>query len=136
MTASVDAKPPRRGPGFLQLNSLVYRLEMLVVTVIILAVLFYWRLFVARDLNVYLTLFWLVWPDLASFLPIGLATRGSKTWPRWGSTLYNSVHTFLVWIPVFTAWSLITGSIQWPLLGWAAHITLDRSVGYYLRDKA
>ncbi|HZY94261.1 MAG TPA: hypothetical protein VFE98_05280 [Candidatus Bathyarchaeia archaeon] len=135
MTVSIDAKPPKSGPGFLRLNSLAYRLEMLLFTIVIVVVLFYWRLFVTRDLNVYLTLFWLVWPDLASFIPIGLAARGSKNWPRWGSTLYNSVHTFPVWILVFTAWSLITGSIQWPLLGWAAYITLDRSAGYYLRAR-
>jgi hypothetical protein len=108
---------------------------MLLVTLAILGVLFYWRLVVVRDLNVPLTIFWIVWPDLGSFIPIGLATRGSRDWPARGPWLYNSLHTFLVWIPVFAIWSTAAGSVQWPLLGWAGHITADRSVGYYLRAK-
>jgi hypothetical protein len=131
--ASQDAPAPRAGPGFLRLNSTIYRLEMLVITLAIVAVLFYWRLFVVRDLNLPLTIFWIVWPDLGSFIPIGLATRGSIEWPAWGPSFYNVLHTFLVWIPVFTVWSLAAGSLQWPLLGWAGHITADRAVGYYLR---
>jgi hypothetical protein len=130
---SEDAKPPKAGPGFLRLNSRIYRLEMLLVTIFIIMILFYWRLFVVRDLNVFLTVFWIAWPDIGSFIPIGLAARGRKDWPRWGSTLYNVLHTFLAAIPVFAIWSLLTGSIQWPLLGWFGHITMDRTVGYYLR---
>jgi len=132
---SADASPPRAGPAFLRLNSVVYRLEMLLVTVAIVLVLFYWRLFVARDLNIYTTIFWIVWPDLASFVPIGLAGRGSRDWPRWGASLYNFFHTFLVVVPVLAIWSLVVGSIQWELLGWVGHITMDRSVGYYLRAR-
>ena len=130
---SEDAKPPRTGPGFLRLNSIAYRLEMLLITVILLIVLFYWRLFVVKDLNLLAAVFWIVFPDLASFIPIGLATRGAKEWPHWGPGLYNFFHTLLVWIPVFAIWSMSSGAIQWPLLGWAGHITADRSVGYYLR---
>jgi hypothetical protein len=131
--ASQDAPPPRTGPGFLRLNSTIYRLEMLIITLAMLVILFYWRLFLVRDLNAPLTIFWIVWPDLGSFIPIGLATRGSRGWPTWGPSLYNLLHTFLLWIPIFTIWSLAAGSIQWPLLGWAGHITADRAVGYYLR---
>ena len=131
--ASEDAKPPRAGPGFLRLNSMAYRLEMLLITIILLVVLFYWRLFVVKDLNLLATVFWIVFPDLASFIPIGLAMRGAKEWPHWGPGLYNFFHTLLVWIPVFAIWSMSSGAIQWPLLGWAGHITADRSVGYYLR---
>lgn len=134
--SSVDAPPPRAGPGFLRLGSTPYRLEMLLVTLAILVLLFYWRLFVVRDLNLPLTIFWIVWPDLGSFIPIGLAARSSKDWPSWGPRLYNALHTFLVWIPVLAIWSLATGSIQWPVLGWAGHITADRSVGYYLRSSS
>ncbi len=130
---SEDAKPPRTGPGFLRLNSIAYRLEMLLITIILLIVLFYWRLFVVKDLNLLSTVFWIVLPDLASFIPIGLAMRGAKEWPHWGPGLYNFFHTLLVWIPVFAIWSMSSGAIQWPLLGWAGHITADRSVGYYLR---
>ena len=133
---STDAPPPKAGPGFLRLNSTLYRLEMLLITIAILIILFYWRLLITKDLNILTTIFWILWPDLASFIPIGLATRGARDWPSWGSTLYNTVHTFLVWIPVFAIWSLTTTSIQWPLLGWAGHITADRSAGYYLRARA
>ena len=133
--ASTDASPPKFGPGFLRLNSTIYRLEMLLITLAIVSVLFYWRALVTRDLNIPATIFWLAWPDVASFVPIGLATRGTRAWPSWGPTLYNIVHTFLVWILIFTAWSISTNNIQWPLLGWAGHITADRSVGYYLRAR-
>ncbi len=106
---------------------------MLLITIILLVVLFYWRLFVVKDLNLLTTVFWIIFPDLASFIPIGLAMRGAKEWPHWGPGLYNFFHTLLVWIPVFAVWSILSGAIQWPLLGWAGHITADRSVGYYLR---
>jgi hypothetical protein len=131
----IDAAAQKWGPGFLHLNSVVYRLEMLLVTFAILGILFYWRLFVVQDLNLYTVAFWLVWPDLASLIPIGLAARGSRNWPRWGPSLYNFFHTFLVIIPLFAIWSLITGTVQWPLLGWVGHITTDRAVGYYLRAR-
>jgi hypothetical protein len=123
----------KAGPGFLRLNSKIYRLEMLLVTIAIVLILFYWRLFVVKDLNVYLAIFWIVWPDLGSFIPIGLATRVAKDWPRWGASLYNLLHTLLLPIPVLAVWSVLAGSIQWPLLGWIGHITMDRAVGYYLR---
>jgi hypothetical protein len=112
---------------------MAYRLEMLLITIILLVVLFYWRLLVVKDLNLLATVFWIIFPDLASFIPIGLAMRGAKEWPHWGPGLYNFFHTFLVWIPVFALWSILSGSVQWALLGWAGHITADRSVGYYLR---
>ena len=130
---SEDAKPPKAGPGFLRLNSRIYRLEMLLVTVAIILILFYWRLFLVRDLSVYLTIFWILWPDLGSFIPIGLATRGGRTWPGWASSLYNFLHTLLVAVPVLAVWSFITGVVQWPLLGWIGHIAMDRTSGYYLR---
>jgi hypothetical protein len=130
---SQDAPPPPTGPRFLRLNSTIYRLEMLLITMAILVALFYWRLFIAKDLNLPLTIFWIAWPDLGSFIPIGLAARNSKDWLRWGPRLYNLLHTLLVWTPVFAIASILLGSIQWPLLGWAGHITADRSVGYYLR---
>ena len=106
---------------------------MLLITITLLVVLFYWRLFVVKDLNLLVTVFWVVFPDLGSFIPIGLAVRGGKEWSRWGPGLYNFFHTFLVWIPVFAIWSIMSGALRWPLLGWAGHITGDRSVGYYLR---
>jgi len=106
---------------------------MLTITIGIGAIL-YWRILIG-NLNILLALFWLIWPDLASFIPIGLA-GGSKGWPRWGSALYNFSHTFLFWMSVFVVWSLVSGGIEWPLLGWAAHIALDRAAGFYLRAPA
>src|SRR2546422_10758269 len=97
---SKDAKPPKAGPGFLRLNSTIYRLEMLLVTVSIILILFYWRLLLVRDLNVYVTIFWILLPDLGSFIPIRLATRGGRKWPRWGSSLYYFLHNLLIWGPV------------------------------------
>jgi hypothetical protein len=98
--------------------------------------LFGWRLLILKDfslLAIGLTLFWFIWPDVAAFVPIGFAMRGRRQWPRWGSTLYNWLHTFLTWGAVFAIWSVARGSIQWPLLGWAAHLAMDRAVGFTLR---
>src|SRR5207245_2762429 len=131
---SKDAKRPKAGPGFLRLNSTVYRLEMLLVTLAIILILFYWRLFLVRDLNIYVTIFWIIWPDLGSFIPIGLATRGGRTWPGWGSSLYNFLHTLLVAVPILAVWSFVTGVVQWPLLGWIGYITMYRAACYCLRD--
>jgi len=80
---SEDAKPPRTGPGFLRLNSIAYRLEMLVITIILLVVLFYWRIFVVKDLNLLATVFWIIFPNLTFFIPIGITMRGTKECPRW-----------------------------------------------------
>src|SRR3989442_14408994 len=105
---SEDAKPPKAGPSFLRLNSTIYRLEMLLVTVAIILILFYWRLLLVRDLNVYVTIFWILWPDLGSFIPIGLATRGGRTWPGWGSSLYNFLHTLLVAVSLLAVLEFLT----------------------------
>jgi hypothetical protein len=75
---SEDAKPPRTGPAFLSLNSMTYRLEMLLITIILLVVLFYWRLFVVKDLNLLTAVFWIIFPDLAAFIPIGLTCAEPK----------------------------------------------------------
>src|SRR5207247_6170989 len=98
---SEDAKPPRTGPGFLRLNSIAYRLEMLLITIILLIVLFYWRLFVVKDLNLLSTVFWIIFPDLASFIPLVLAMHGAKDWPCCGPGLYNFLHTSLVLVSCF-----------------------------------
>lgn len=106
---------------------------MAVLTKGLLVLLFYWRLAVVGDLDVLATVFWILWPDLAAFLPIGVAMRGRTSWPRWGAPLYDATHSFLVWVVGFAlAWALV-GSVPWPLLGWAVHIAGDRAVGYYLR---
>jgi hypothetical protein len=133
---SGDAPRPPWGPGFLRLNSWVYRAEYAAATLAILVLLFGWRWIILRDFpwpSLLLTVFWAAWPDLAAFLPIGLASKGSRHWPSWGPALYNSVHNLLVWGAVFLLWSFLSGQIAWPLLAWAGHITADRAVGFYLR---
>jgi hypothetical protein len=133
---SEDAPAPPWGPGFLRLNSSVYRAEYAAATIAILVLLFGWRWLILKELplpSLLLTVFWAIWPDLAAFVPIGMASRGSRGWPSWGPVLYNSVHNLLVWGAVFVLWSVLTGQIVWPLLAWAGHITADRAVGYHLR---
>jgi hypothetical protein len=133
---SRDVPAPPWGPGFLRLNSWVYRAEYAVATIAILALLFGWRWLILNDLpwpGLVLTIFWAIWPDLAAFVPIGIASRKSQDWPSWGPTLYNGVHNLLVWAAVFVVWSYVSGGIVWPLLAWAGHITADRAVGFYLR---
>ncbi len=133
---SAGAPAPPWGPGFLRLNGWVYRAEYAAATGALAVVVIGWQFLILHALSwqgLGLTLVWFVWPDLAAFLPIGLGSGGSKGWPPWGPTLYNTVHNFLVWGAVFGAWSLVTGAVAWPLLGWAAHITMDRAAGFYLR---
>jgi len=133
---SDDARAPPWGPGFLRLNSWIYRAEYGAATVAILALLLGWRWIMLHDLplpSLLLVVFWAIWPDLAAFVPIGIASRGSRDWPSWGPALYNSVHNLLLWGAVFLLWSFLAGQIVWPLLAWAGHITADRAVGFYLR---
>lgn len=132
---SQDAAAPKGGPPFSRLNAWPYRVEMLAFTVGLVAYLV-WRALTHADVDVLWTLFWFLWPDLGSFIPLGLAARGGSAWPSWGSGLYNALHTFLVWLPVFVLASFWLGSPSWPLLGWAVHITMDRAVGYYLRAQS
>jgi hypothetical protein len=124
------------GPGFLGTDHWIYRLEYAVGFIAILWILVDWRWLIERDLPataIALMVFWFVWPDLGAFVPIGLASRGGRAWPRWGPGLYNLFHSGLTWAAVFVLWSVATGSIAWPLLGWAAHIALDRASGLTLR---
>jgi len=134
---SRDAPAPPWGPGFLRLNSWVYRLEYSVATIAILALLFGWRWIILHDLpwpSLLLVVFWAAWPDIAAFVPISVASRHNREWPSWGPMLYNSVHNLVVWAAVFVLWSFLAGQIIWPILAWAGHITADRAVGYYLRS--
>ena len=78
--------------------------------------------------------FWFLFPDLASFIPIGLS-QNRRNWPSWGASLYDVFHTILVWGAVFVATWLASGVIYWPLAGWILHITVDRTSGYGLRAR-
>jgi hypothetical protein len=133
--ATADVPRPQWGPPFLRLSSWPYRVEMAGATVALLILLFVWRGFVVRDLDIPVTIFWILWPDLLAFIPIGIAMRGSSRWPAWGPFVYNIGHSFVPWLGVFLVWSALTGGIVWPLLGWAGHITADRAFGYYLRAR-
>jgi len=133
---SSDAPAPPWGPAFLRLNSTLYRAEYAAATIAILLALFGWRWGVLHDFpltSVLLTIFWALWPDIAAFVPIGLGSRGSRDWPSWGPTLYNTFHNLLVWGAVFSVWALLTREVPWPMLAWAGHITADRAAGYHLR---
>jgi hypothetical protein len=131
--------PPPWGPGFLGVDSWIYRLEYALAFVAILGILIVWPWLLLKDLpagSIVLAVFWFLWPDLGAFLPIGLATGKGREWPRWGPSLYNALHTWITFGAVFVVWSVVVGSIEWPVLGWAAHIALDRASGFSLRAAA
>ena len=134
-----EAGPPRWGPDFLPLGAWEYRLEYAVATVAILVAIFGWRMAVLRELPVTDLIAFVLWfllPDIIAFVPIGLSRRKKGGWPQWGSLLYNLMHSLLTWVGVFFVAWVLTGGIPWPLLGWAAHITLDRAAGYHLRSRS
>lgn len=120
------------GPGFQAASSKLYKAEYAAATATILAYLVYRWLYLG-GLDWAMTAFWLVFPDLVAFIPIGLSSR-RKEWPAWGSYLYNSSHTVLGWGLVFAVLWLVLGAPYWPVFGWLGHITLDRGVGYGLRS--
>jgi len=139
MPESQDVPRPNWGPAFLPLGSWPYRVEYGVATIAILAVVFGWRMVVLRDFPVEDVLFFVLWfllPDIVAFVPIGLSRSPSGSWPTWGAPIYNLMHSLLIWAALLFMLLLVTGGIQWPLLGWAAHITMDRTTGYHLRARS
>lgn len=79
------------------------------------------------------TLFWVLFPDLIAFIPIGLSSK-RREWPAWGSYLYNFFHTVLVWGLAFAASWFVLGAPYWPVFGWLGHVAADRAAGYGLRS--
>ncbi|MEJ2747849.1 MAG: DUF4260 domain-containing protein [Anaerolineae bacterium] len=68
----------------------------------------------------------LLWPDLA-FVVYAMS-------PRWGSIVYNLLHSYplplgLTAVSVMMSWSL---GLQIAII-WLAHIGMDRTVGYGLK---
>ena len=122
------------GPGFQVWNSRLYRAEYAAATLAVLAYLIF-RWLHQGGLDWPQTVFWMVFPDLFAFVPIGLSSK-RKDWPRWGSYVYNLSHTILVWGVAFVLSSFVLGTVYWPVLGWLGHITADRAVGYGLRSRA
>jgi Domain of unknown function (DUF4260) len=122
------------GPAFQDARSKLYRSEYGLISVVILIFLG-WRYFQTPSLFFILEIiFWAIFPDLASFIPIGLSSN-KRAWPRWGALVYNFFHTILVWALVFVIAFLIFKTPRWELLGWLAHISADRAVGYGLREQ-
>ena len=122
------------GPGFQPASSRLYRAEYAPATAAIIVCLVYrWLHFGGLDWAS--TVFWIAFPDLVAFVPIGLSSKRKK-WPQWGSYIYNISHTVLVWGPAFAVLWLVLGAPYWPILGWLGHITADRAVGYGLRSIA
>lgn len=76
-------------------------------------------------------------PDVALFFGVGHGLAKGQLHPR-AVRLYNLLHR--VWGPVALAALAATGAIPHAFLvgalAWAAHIALDRTLGYGLRDRA
>ena len=123
---------PSFGPGFQDARSWLYRAEYAAITLVILGYLV-WRSIHFGGIDWLEVLFWIIFPDLAAFVPIGASSQ-SKEWPPWGANLYNFFHTILIWAAAFALAWLALGSAYLPLLGWLGHITADRAVGYGLRQ--
>jgi len=139
MPGTPEIPTPGWGPDFLPIGSWPYRAEYAVATVAILVVVFGWRLVILHDFPdsaVLLFVLFFLLPDIVAFVPIGLSRSPRGTWPAWGPPLYNVMHSLLTWLAVFLLAWVATGSIVWPLFGWAAHITMDRAVGYHLRSRS
>lgn len=68
----------------------------------------------------------LLWPDLAFVI---YAVN-----PRWGSIVYNILHSY----PLPLALTAVAVTLSWPVgqqfaIIWLAHIGMDRTVGYGLK---
>ena len=122
------------GPGFQDSRSKLYRTEYAAVTAAILAYLIYRWLYLG-GLDWASTVFWIFFPDLVAFIPIGLSSK-RKEWPAWGSYIYNTFHTVLLWGLIFGVLWFVLGTPYLPILGWLGHITADRAVGYGLRSSS
>jgi hypothetical protein len=121
------------GPGIQRVRGVLYIFEYAVITIAIFAFLVWRYLYATGGVDVLEVLFWVIFPDLAAFIPIGIASK-KGTWPAWGAYVYNFFHTILVWVAVFAVVWIILGTPHLELLGWLGHITTDRTVGYGLRE--
>jgi hypothetical protein len=122
------------GPSFQVASSKLYGAEYAAITVTILAYLVYrWAYLGGLDWGS--TVFWIVFPDLVAFIPIGLSSK-RRAWPAWGSYLYNIFHNVLTWGLASAVMWFVLGTPYWPIIGWVGHITADRAMGYGLRSNA
>ena len=120
------------GPDFLEAGSRLYRAEYAALSVAVVGYLV-WRGLSLEEVNVVQTLFWVVFPDLVAFVPIGVSGNRGE-WPSWGAYVYDAVHNLITWGLVFAAAWFVLGVPSWPIFGWLAHITVDRTMGYGLRQ--
>jgi hypothetical protein len=81
-------------------------------------------------------LFGLVAPDLAMLPGAGRDLAQGQLHPR-AVPLYNAVHRFVGPVVLMAAASLDVLALGWFVggLAWAAHVALDRTVGYGLRTR-
>lgn len=123
------------GPGMMPAESTAYRIEYAVLTLVILGLLM-WRGFLTDSFGLFeivLTFFLALMPDVVFLVMAPYMKKGK--WPSWGSDVYNVFHSWVPWFVVAGSMYAITGDLFWPLLGWALHLSLDRTTGYYLRAK-
>jgi hypothetical protein len=120
------------GPGYQGAGSRLYRAEYGAISIAIIGYLI-WRGMFIGGVDVLQTFFWILFPDLVSFVPIGLSSK-QREWPLWGAYLYDIGHNMIGWGVVFVVFWFAFGVPSWPLFGWLGHITVDRAIGYGLRE--
>lgn len=120
------------GPEFQSAGSRLYRTEYAAIAMTVFAYMAYRSLYLG-GIDWLSTAFWVFFPDLVAFIPIGLSSERQK-WPTWGAPLYNAFHTILTWALITAVIWLTLRTPYWPIFGWLGHISLDRTVGYGLRE--
>lgn len=121
----------KKWPAYAPAGHWIYRLEYALLSLGILAAL-YFRATVFKDLDLALTFLFLVLPD-APFLAILPAIKEGH-WPKWGAAAYNFTHSYLTWAALMLAAFIYTGALYWPVWAWALHISIDRAIGFNLRN--
>ena len=92
---------------------------------------------VVRDSLGWPYVLFLLAPDLFGLVPAALMGRSPArgSLPPRGVWLYNVWHTFTVPVAIATlAWLVLPIGSPWPLLGWLTHISVDRLLGFGLRN--
>ncbi len=125
----------KKWPGFLPTNHFLFRIEYAVLCIGLLMAL-HWRA-LNGGLDLGLTLLFLLLPD-APFLAIlpALKRNGKDAgqWPEWAAAAYNVTHSYVTWmLMVGLAWH-VTSIPWWPLLGAFLHVSIDRAIGFSLRE--
>lgn len=77
-------------------------------------------------------LIFLLLPDVLGLGPLAAALRRRPV-PAGLFVMYNVTHAHFTPLVLGLLVWLATGALYWPLLGWVAHIGLDRALGYGLK---